>query len=66
MPEELREELGEALVTLDAERIGVLIRRISEVDATLGGTLAVLASRFAYSPILRALHAGKGKPSKGV
>ena len=66
LPEELRGELGNALIALDAERIGGLIRRISEVDPALGGALADLADRFAYSPILKALQAGKRKPATGV
>jgi signal transduction histidine kinase/ligand-binding sensor domain-containing protein/CheY-like chemotaxis protein len=57
IPEELRDELAEALLALDRERIAALIRRISEIDAALGGVLAVLAGRLAYTPILKALRA---------
>jgi signal transduction histidine kinase/DNA-binding NarL/FixJ family response regulator len=65
LPEELREELANALIALDAERIAGLIRGISEGDPALGGTLALLAGRFAYTPILKALQAGQRESGCG-
>jgi CheY-like chemotaxis protein len=65
IPQTLREELLDGLIALDAERITRLIRRISEVDPVLGGDLAVLAGRFAYTPILHALRDAKGMPATG-
>jgi signal transduction histidine kinase/DNA-binding response OmpR family regulator len=61
LPEELRRELEDTLMALDAGRIAALIRRIAEVDPALGGILALLADRLAYTPILKALQAGNGK-----
>jgi CheY-like chemotaxis protein len=61
IPEELREELADTLITLNAERINETIRRISEVDPELGGVLAVLAGRHAYTPIFKALGATTGR-----
>jgi two-component system sensor histidine kinase ChiS len=57
IPTELREDLVMALLSLDNSRIAQLIRRISELDAALGGVLAVLAARLTYTPILKALRA---------
>ncbi len=55
IPEELRKEMADAVIALDAERIKGIIRRISEVDPELGGALEVHAGRLAYTPILKAL-----------
>ena len=65
LPHELREDLGDALITLDVERITGLIRSISEVNPALGGALAGLADRLAYTPILKALRA-IGQPATGA
>ncbi len=65
LPEELRRELADAVIALDGELITGLIRRISEADPALGGVLAVLAGRFAYTPILHALRSCNGKPARG-
>jgi CheY-like chemotaxis protein len=61
IPEELQEELCNALIALDSERINSTIHCISEVNSALGAVLAVLADRFAYTPILKALQAGRRK-----
>jgi signal transduction histidine kinase/CheY-like chemotaxis protein len=55
LPEILRKELAEALVSLDAEPIREVIGRVSREDAQLGEVLSRLASRFAYTEILDAL-----------
>ena len=55
LPVELREQLANAVIALDGERIAGIIRRIAEVDPALGGALALLAARLAYTPILKAL-----------
>jgi CheY-like chemotaxis protein len=55
LPVELREELANAVIALDGERIAGVIRGIAEVDPALGGALALLAGRLAYTPILKAL-----------
>ncbi len=55
LPEQLRKELADAVVTLDARRIREVIDRVSEHDARLGDILARAAKRSAYSEILRAL-----------
>ncbi|MCX6626607.1 MAG: ATP-binding protein [Candidatus Solibacter sp.] len=61
LSEELRGELANALMSLDADRIARVIRGISEVDPALGAVVAQFADRLAYTPILRALRAGTGK-----
>jgi CheY-like chemotaxis protein len=55
LPTALRDELERAVVSLDRERIALLISQVSEKNASLGSTLARLADIFAYTPILRAL-----------
>ena len=57
LPEELREELADATISLDTERITGVIGRISERDDALGNLLARHADRFAYTQILNALDA---------
>lgn len=61
--QELRRELDDALVSLDAVRVAELIRRIAELNPALGEMLAQHAGRLAYTAILHALNAGnlKGK-----
>ena len=52
---ELRDQLEEALVSLNVQRIAELISTISEQDLALSGLLARCADRFAYTPILNSL-----------
>jgi signal transduction histidine kinase/DNA-binding NarL/FixJ family response regulator len=61
LPQELRRELTDALVSLDVTRIGEIIRRVSELDPALGDALAQHAGQLGYTAILRALQAGGGK-----
>jgi signal transduction histidine kinase/CheY-like chemotaxis protein len=55
LPEELRQELREAIVTLSPERISAAIARISELDKELALTLAQYAESYAYSRIFHAI-----------
>jgi CheY-like chemotaxis protein len=55
LPNELRKELADALVRLDAGLIAEVIHRVSEQDAELGEVLVRCAKRFAYTEILDAL-----------
>ncbi len=55
LPEALRGELVKALKDLDAERIEVLIQRVSVYDKTLSIKLGQLVANFNYPAILRAL-----------
>jgi signal transduction histidine kinase/CheY-like chemotaxis protein len=64
LPQELRRELTDALVSLDTARIGGIIRRVSELDKTLGDTLARHAGQLGYTTILQALQAVKVKLTK--
>ena len=59
LPQELRRELTDALVSLDAARITNIIHRVSEIDPALGDTLAQHANQLNYTAILQALHAVK-------
>lgn len=61
LPEQLRNELADALVRLDAGPISEVIVRVSEQDARLGVALASCAKRFAYTRILNALENGHGR-----
>jgi signal transduction histidine kinase/ligand-binding sensor domain-containing protein/CheY-like chemotaxis protein len=55
LPKALREELRDALITLDDARIGAIIRRISERDAAIGAALARCSERYAYSAVYQAI-----------
>jgi CheY-like chemotaxis protein len=61
LPEELRAELRDALISLKRERIAEVIDRVSGRDATLGSALARCAERFAYTAILKAVEGCKAK-----
>jgi PAS domain S-box-containing protein len=54
--DELRKELGDALVSLDSDRIASVVNKISNVDASLGYTLRRLSEYFDYQTILDALN----------
>ncbi len=60
LPEQLRQELMDALILLDVTDVFQLIQRASEQDAGLGKTLGDYASRFDYTPILEALRTFAG------
>jgi len=55
LPQELRRELSDALVSLDGERIGAVIGQVASVDSKLHKTLLHLAENFDYPAILNAL-----------
>ena len=61
LSEQMREELANAIVRLDAGPIREVIGRISEQDAQLGSVLANCANRLAYSQILAALEHGNDR-----
>ena len=63
LPQELREELTNAVVRLDVGRITALIGRVSDCDAVLGRALAHCADRFDYSRILAALESARASAS---
>jgi CheY-like chemotaxis protein len=65
LPESLRGELEDALISLDIERIARVVRRISDRDLALGELLARRADTFAFTPILHALAACKGDVAAG-
>ena len=58
LPQQLREELAEALVSLDAGTISEAIGRVSGQNTQLGGVLVSYAKRFAYTEILDAIENG--------
>ena len=53
----MREELEEALQSLNSESIDNVIQKIGKYDAQLGLVLAQIAGNFDYPAILRALQA---------
>jgi len=55
LPEPRRNELANAVLSLDIEHIKQVIHRLSELDAGLGATLELLVNRLALTPIRRAL-----------
>jgi signal transduction histidine kinase/ligand-binding sensor domain-containing protein/CheY-like chemotaxis protein len=63
LPRELRDELANALITLDRARIANVIQRVSERNAALGVVLARHADRFAYTAMLHAVENSQSKPA---
>ena len=59
LPEDLRVELTNAVVTLDAAQIAAVIERISEVDVPLSLALAYYADRFSLTMVWDALKESK-------
>jgi signal transduction histidine kinase/DNA-binding response OmpR family regulator len=55
LPQDLRGHLKDAVISLDARRIALMIDRVAERDAALGRKLAGCAEGFAYTAILSAL-----------
>jgi signal transduction histidine kinase/DNA-binding response OmpR family regulator len=64
LPAGLRDELERAVITLDRERIALLVSQVSEQNASVGAVLARLADSYTYSPILHALENCKGRSSQ--
>ncbi len=63
LPEDLRAELREAVITLHRERITGIIDRVQERDAALGAVLSRYADRLAFTAIFEAL---EGRQVKSV
>jgi predicted Zn-dependent protease with MMP-like domain len=59
LPEELRKELADAVISLDIARIADVIGHISERDTALGRTLCQYAEKYAYSAVLHALRSSE-------
>jgi CheY-like chemotaxis protein len=55
LPEVLRKELTNAVISLNVERIAGMIEQISSRDPALGKALALYAERYDFSQILQAL-----------
>ena len=55
LPAALRDELEDAVISLDPARIAFLVSQVSEQNPPLGRVLGRLANKFAYSRILYAL-----------
>ena len=66
LPEDLREELLDAVLHLDSGRIQEVIGRVREEDAQAGEFLARAAEQFAYSKILKALGEGQQRRPASV
>jgi len=59
LPAELRQNLRNALLTLDSARIADAIASVASHDAGLGGVLSEYAAKHAVSPILKAIDAAQ-------
>jgi len=55
IPARLREELENAVISLNPQRIMAAVRQVSEHDATVGNVLKRFAGEYTYTPILDAL-----------
>jgi hypothetical protein len=60
-PEELRADLEDAVISLDRQRVAVLVNRVSKRNAPLASVPAHLADLSAYTPVLDALEKCKRK-----
>jgi hypothetical protein len=68
LPSVLRAELHEAVLSLDVNRISLVVQKIAEHNADLGATLALYAEKYAFTPILKAIETETGvtQPSAGT
>ncbi len=61
LPVKVREDLEAALISLDQDRIALLVHQIATQNPAIGGILTHLTDNTAYSPILHALRGCKTK-----
>ena len=64
LPAALRNDLENAIISLDPNRISLAVSEISQKNTALGNTIARLADKMAYSPILYALRTCKSGSAK--
>ena len=64
LPEELRTELREAVITLHRERIAGIIGRVREQDSALGVTLSRYAERLEFTAIFEAIEGRQVKSAR--
>jgi signal transduction histidine kinase/CheY-like chemotaxis protein len=55
VPKDLRAELRDSIIALDADRISVAIQKIAERNAALGAVLASYVDHYLYTPIFEAI-----------
>jgi signal transduction histidine kinase/ligand-binding sensor domain-containing protein/CheY-like chemotaxis protein len=63
LPDELRQELRDALLLLNRDRINAVIERIAEQDASIASELRKMAERLAYTEMLRGMTGSSAKPA---
>ncbi len=61
LPKSLRDDLAEALISLDAERIAAVVARVADQDPAIASILRRFTASYAYTPILDALQSGAGR-----
>jgi CheY-like chemotaxis protein len=66
LPETLRADLGDALVSLDHQRITQVVVRVSEHNQLVGSALQSLVENLTYSPILTALRGSASSVRAGA
>ncbi|CDH43356.1 ATP-binding protein [Candidatus Contendibacter odensensis] len=57
LPQQLRQLLSAALIRLDPAQVTAIIHQITDINKSLGDTLAYHADRLAYTTLLRSLNA---------
>jgi len=62
----LRDELEDAIISLDRERIALLVRKVSDQNPSLGNMLKSLTDMVAYTPIFHALESCKTTFTEGI
>ncbi len=61
LPAALRDELKDAVVSLDAKRIATIVHEVSAQNSLVGSTLERLTNKLADTAILQALRSCKGR-----
>jgi len=64
LPERLRQELGDAVISLDVNRVTGAIRRAYDLDREIGAALSRHANSLGFTAILKALEASREREGK--
>jgi hypothetical protein len=62
LPDQLRRELLDAVLSLEPGRVGLVIDRVREVDGPLGSSLSWFRDRYNYTAILNAIRESELEP----
>jgi hypothetical protein len=60
IPDDLRQELRDAIVSLDSRRIATVIAKVAEFDDALAAVLRSMYDRLAYTAMLKTIESAAG------